>query len=298
MKKVVSISLGSSQRNHETTVSLLGQQVHIRRIGVDGDFTRARELFLELDGEVDVFGMGGCEFGLNFDGRNYPLRAVAPLIDGVDSPVVDGSGIRAVVERSLGSFVERNVLDANSNKRVLFCVSAARYDMVLGFQESGYRLKFGDPGFVLGLPIGSGSFWLAKLAGRVFIPLVVRAPFAWLYPTGSSQLVNKPRFRSWFQWSDVIADDFLYIKRFLPERIEGKIIVTNTTTLEDREMLRARGAKCLVTSTPRLEGRSFGTNVFEAAITAAVGKSRKLTQKEMEQAIKTIGFEPQVTWFD
>jgi hypothetical protein len=294
MKTVVSISLGSSRRDHKATMTILNQEIHIRRIGVDGDFKRARKLFLDLDGQVDAFGMGGCEFGINFDGRYYPLRSVAPLVAGLKTPVVDGSGVRSVVEYGMARFLLDNIDGLTEMKRVFFCVASARYDMVLGFHEAGFEMKFGDPGFILGLPITSRSFWLARTAGRIFIPWVVRAPFSWLYPTGKKQLENKPRFRRWFDWAHVIADDFHYIKRHLPENATGKIIVTNTTTTADQQMLRKRGVKYLVTSTPLLDGRTFGTNVLEAAITAASGHSRRLSASEVGAVIDEMQFKPQV----
>ena len=295
MKKVVSISLGSSRRDHETTATISGEQVHVRRIGVDGDFKRARQLFLELDGEVDAFGMGGCEFGVNFDGRYYQLNSVTPLTTGLQSPVVDGSGVRGVVESSIGSFLLEHLPNSIGSKRVLCCVSSARWDLAEGFHRTGFAIKFGDPGFILGLPITSQRLWLARTAGRIFIPLVVKLPFRWLYPTGSQQLVNKPKFKAWFEWADVIADDFHYIKRHLPLRIDGKVVVTNTTTAEDVEMLKQRGASFLVTSTPKLAGRTFGTNVFEAMLTAVAGKNRRLTSEEITVAVDELGFVPEIT---
>ncbi|MHB1611436.1 MAG: hypothetical protein ACYCT0_07080, partial [Sulfobacillus sp.] len=50
-----------------------------------------------------------------------------------------------------------------------------------------------------------------------------------------------------------------------------KIILTNTTTQEDRESLKNRGVRLVVTTTPVLSGRSFGTNVIEAALVAVSG---------------------------
>ncbi len=295
MKKVVSISLGSSTRDHEVITNMLGQQISIKRIGVDGDLKAARAMLCQLDHEVDVFGLGGCEFGINFNEKYYPLRSIASLTNGLTSPVVDGSGVRSVVERAIGGKVAEILARANQDKRVLCCVASARYDLVLGFHEAGFKIKFGDPGFILGIPFTSQSFWLARQVGRIFIPMVVRAPFSWLYPTGKKQLVNQPKFQKWFDWATVIADDFHYIKRRLPEKIDGKIIVTNTTTSQDREMLRERGAKYLITSTPLFEGRSFGTNVFEAALTAATEKQRVLTEGEIRTAIDEVGFKPQLT---
>jgi len=36
MKRVVSVSLGSSRRDHKATLQLLGQEVTVERIGTDG----------------------------------------------------------------------------------------------------------------------------------------------------------------------------------------------------------------------------------------------------------------------
>ena len=41
MKRAVSISIGSSQRNKSVEVTLLGEKVSIERIGTDGDMEPA-----------------------------------------------------------------------------------------------------------------------------------------------------------------------------------------------------------------------------------------------------------------
>ena len=55
MKRVVSISLGSSRRDHKTTAEFGGQAFSIERIGTDGDKKKAVALIRELDGKVDAF---------------------------------------------------------------------------------------------------------------------------------------------------------------------------------------------------------------------------------------------------
>jgi hypothetical protein len=76
--------------------------------------------------------------------------------------------------------------------------------------------------------------------------------------------------------------------------MDGKIIVTNTTTAADVEMLRSRGVKYLVTTTPVYDGRSFGTNMLEAALVAASGKERPLTHDELEMLIEQLKLKPQI----
>ena len=59
-------------------------------------------------------------------------------------------------------------------------------------------------------------------------------------------------------------------------------------------MFRKAGIKYLITSTPVLEGRSFGTNMMEAALIAVSGKGRKLNYDELNQLLDQLGFEPQL----
>jgi hypothetical protein len=47
MKKVLSISLGSSTRNHTTEVEFLGERIWISRQGTDGDWEKALQLYRE-----------------------------------------------------------------------------------------------------------------------------------------------------------------------------------------------------------------------------------------------------------
>jgi hypothetical protein len=49
-----------------------------------------------------------------------------------------------------------------------------------------------------------------------------------------------------------------------------------------------------VTSTPRIDGRSFGTNVLEAALIAYSGKGRELTDSELSALIKELNLRPGV----
>ena len=80
----------------------------------------------------------------------------------------------------------------------------------------------------------------------------------------------------------------------MPARLDGKIVVTNTTTPKDVVLFQKRGISYLVTTTPVIDGRSFGTNMMEAALVALAGKGRALTTKELTALIDELGFEPQI----
>ena len=280
MKHVVSISLGSSRRDKRVETTLRGEPIVLERIGANGDQRRMRQLFLDYDGQVDAFGFGGTDLGLEVNSRYFPLHSVRSIVAGVRTPVVDGGGIRAVVERRTAEQL-RGRLPPHA-KRALFCVAVGRYAMVRGFLDEGYEPRFGDLAFGLGIPVFLRRLGALHTLARVLLPIMARLPFEWIYPTGEKQNQIIPKFERQYRWASVIADDFHYIKQHLPARLDGKTIVTNTTTDEDVSLLQERGASHLVTVTPRLDGRSFGTNVMEAALTALAGKGRSLSNAELE----------------
>jgi hypothetical protein len=91
----------------------------------------------------------------------------------------------------------------------------------------------------------------------------------------------------------VVAGDFLYIRKHIPDGMDGKTVLTNTTTEEDRRMLAAKGVKRVITTTPVLDGRSFGTNVMEGVIVALSGVY-PLTVDVVKEYVEKLGFEPNV----
>jgi hypothetical protein len=80
----------------------------------------------------------------------------------------------------------------------------------------------------------------------------------------------------------------------MPPTLQGKTVLTNTTTEADVAMLTKAGVRYLATTTPRIEGRSFGTNMLEAALVAVAGKGRPLTQPELLAMITELGLHPQI----
>ncbi len=84
------------------------------------------------------------------------------------------------------------------------------------------------------------------------------------------------------------------MRKYMPEDLRGKTIITNTTTEDNIDLLRQRGVRLVITTTPRYEGRSFGTNMLEAALTAFAGKRRNLTDAELNALIDELELRPSV----
>ena len=299
MKRAVSISLGSSRRDHKVTINLLGQEVSVERIGTDGNVKRAMALYKELDGQVDAFGVGGTDLGLQVEDRYYPLHAAQKMVSGVKkTPLVDGGNVRSVLERQIAQTIEAEIGDAIAPRRAMIAVAVDRYDMALSFNQAGYETIYCDLMFGLGIPIAIKGLSNLQRVARLLMPVMGRLPMRFIYPTGQKQHEIVPKYGKSYAWASVIAGDFNYLKRHLPERLDGKIVVTNTTTAMDVELLKARGVRYLVTTTPRFEGRSFGTNALEAALTAVAGNGRPLTSDEIRELLEQLDLRPSITRLD
>lgn len=272
MKHVVSVSLGSPTRDQDAVLTLMGESVKISRRGTDGDLERARELIADLDGKVDAIGLGGIDRFLIVRGHRYEIHDALRLVQAARlTPVVDGSGVKDTIERRIIEDLQNDGI-IQPGQSVLMVSSMDRFGMAETFERLGYALVAGDLIFSsrINYPIRSVTE-LEELA-RKLLPELSRLPFNQLYPVGAMQREQSdPRFVRYFDEADIIAGDFHYIRRYWPDNLCGKLIITNTTTVDDLKAMRERGVGYLVTTTPIIDGRSFGTNVIEAALVAVTG---------------------------
>lgn len=296
MKHIVSVSLGSSKRDHAFETEFMGEQFRIERIGTDGDWDKAIQLIRDLDGKVDAFGMGGIDLYVQLGGKRYVIKDAKKLmVEARKTPMVDGSGLKNTLERKCILDVQKDGIYDLRGKNVLMVCGVDRFGMAEAFEEVGAQLTVGDLIYTIGLPIPIHSLQGLRLVGGLIAPFVVRLPFDMLYPTGKNQEVIIPKHSKYYYRADVLAGDFMYIRRYLPDKLDGKIIITNTTTHDDLLLLKQRGIRKVITTTPDMGGRSFGTNVIEALMVSIMGKPLDQIKPEDYYAIlKELDMKPGV----
>lgn len=297
-KRAVSVSLGSSSRDKKVIVNFKDQEISVERIGTDGDIDEAKRLYTELDDQVDAFGVGGVDLYLRLEGREYPLRAALKLIGGVkQTPVVDGRGLKHTLERRVFELAEpaiRAVLGEMPRFRQAFIpVAVDRIGLAVAVAEVTDEVIFGDLMVALEIPIPVRGVRNYKRVARLMLPFVSHFPMSMLF-YGSGGAEHEPKYQKYWRESDLLAGDFLFMRKYLPDDLHGKTVITNTTTEENVEFLRERGVRMMITSTPRYEGRSFGTNMMEAALTAYAGKGRPLSDEELNALIDDLELRPSV----
>ncbi|MBN2047546.1 MAG: hypothetical protein JW750_06890 [Anaerolineaceae bacterium] len=280
----------------------MGETISLERIGTDGDFQAAQALYRELDGVVDAFGVGGAVLGLMAGERWYVLNSVQSLIKDVhQTPVVDGTGLKMTLESQVAQVLDDEVPEAVQPRKAMIAVALDRWGTLDSFINAGYETAICDLIFSFGInKVFHDPHSLKKFA-NFLMPVATRLPFQWLYPIGESQEVRKPKHAELFHDATVIAGDCHYVWKYMPDDMHGKIIVTNTTTEADRAFFKQSGVKYLLTTTPVLDGRSFGTNMMEAALVAAVGRKEPVNYgdsngyfAEMQGLVNDLGWKPQL----
>ena len=291
-KRIVSVSLGSSKRDKIVTVDLLGQPVQIERLGTDGDKKKARALISELDGKVAAFGMGGIDRYIFAGDRRYVSKDAEWLAAAAEkSPIVDGSGLKNTLERLVVHQLDDHI--DLKDKKVMLVSSLDRFGMAEALVDCGADVLFADLMFSMNLPIPVRNYKTITRFGRMVLPVTLRFPVEWIYPTGKKQLKRIEKYVAHYEWADVLAGDFHYIKRHAPSALPNKIVLTNTITAEDVQELKESGVSLLVTTTPNMNGRSFGTNVMEAVIIAMAEKHPdEMSPDDYEQWIMKLDIKP------
>lgn len=301
MKRVVSVSLGSSKRDKTSRVTILGQEFEVSRVGTDGDMKRFGQMMRELDGKVDAIGLGGIDRYVWIDDRKYTFRDADKLARIAQvTPVVDGSGVKNTLERWTIEFLQESGIVDLIGRNVLLVCAVDRFGMAQAVAKLTDKVVFGDLMFNVGVPIPMKSYSTVRFFGAALLPLVTRLPFQWFYPTGEKQEKSEPKYEKYYRWAEIVAGDYHIIKRTMPSAesgiLGGKTLITNTVTADDTLMMIDRKVRMLVTSTPCYDGRYYATNVFEGVLITLLGKRPEdVTPADYEALLKEMKWRPTIT---
>lgn len=299
MKKVAIVSLGPKGVESGFQYEFRGQPVEVEWHATDGDVRVAGERIASLDGKVDAIGLDSMNRAYHVAGTDYPIREVAEITRGATrTPVVDGSNLKRTLERWAVTWMQDKEPDLlRSTTHVFFPNGVDRWHMAKVFAEYTEHLEFGDAMFHWSWPWTVKGLSQLETYASWLLPWVCDRPYKALYPTGKRQTESSPRYSKAFRKADVIAGSIHYIRRYAPLDIRNKIVVTNALSPEDYEDLRERGVRTVITTTPEMNGRSYGTNVLEAIMVATQEKkASQLKTDDFLAMISESGIEPRLLY--
>lgn len=255
----------------EEQVELLGQTITIQHLGCDGDVEVMAAHIAALDGQVDAIALQGVTRQLELNSETAPhadggrLFAIA-----AQTPVVDGRGIRGALERWAVRLADETVKGIWSRKRVLMAPGLNHAGLAQALGQYTKTLRYADPVIYFGLP-GASTFASGEAVSRaagVTLAQLRNASFRRIFPQAGAPA--RPRSAGPFDWADVLAGDIGAIRRYAPQKLRHKTVVTACVSDEDVADLAARGVSILVTLVPPL-GRELAHldhATFEACLAA------------------------------
>lgn len=296
MKRVVSVSLGTSKRDKVHECEILGTPFRIERRGTDGDKKKFKALMDELDGQVDALGVGGADIWLVTETKRYAVREVLNLIKDVkETPVVDGSGLKHTLERATIEKLQSEGTVDFGRERVILVSAVDRFGMAQALSKVCRDVLYGDLLFGLGIPVRLHNYHTVTKLANILLPLVTRLPLSWFYPMGEKQEERKPKFKQEFRWATLIAGDWHYIRRYAPDEMPGMTILTQTLRRADIEWLKSTGARRAITTTPIMGGETFATNVMEGVLVTLIGKPKdQVTDQDYLDMLEKLDWRPNI----
>ncbi len=268
MKTILVIHLGEGCE--VTEASYLGSDLQIQRVGCHGDVARTEALIAEFDGKVDAIGLEGMPALLRLGGASRVHASGAHLLEtATKTPVVNGSGVRAGLERWGVILADRAQPGIFSQKRVLMVPGLNHEGLEQALSRHTPYIHYADPVVYFGLPDfpGVGARSTLNRAATPTLETLKDAPFRRINPQ-----VGVPgalRSAQPFLWADVLAGDVGAILRYSPEKLAHKTVVVDSASEEDIDELRKRDVSILIALIPDLDGkgsrRSWGDATVEAA---------------------------------
>jgi predicted amino acid dehydrogenase len=254
MKQILVIHTGEG--GETANYSFMGHNLSVRRVGCGGVPERARALIQENDGRVDAIALEGMPAALELGAARRPHELGATLAPvATQTTVVDGSGIRAGLERWGVILADRAQPGIFAQKRVLMVPGLNHNGLAQALERRAVDLRYADPMVYFNLPavplVGSRGT-LDQAAGPTLDQLK-DAAFDRLLPLPG--VSPEPRDAGAFDWADILAGDIGVIRRHAPAELKRKTVVVEWATEEDLADLRQRGVNIIVTMMPALDGR-------------------------------------------
>ena len=158
MKKVVTVTLGSSKQDFEFKTEFLGQSFSVRRMGADQDTGKAWELMRRQQATADAIGLGEISDHYHVGLRTVVNKETQRLTNVVTRvPVTTGATLRRLLQVRAVRYVQKELGHYFNNNLVLFLSGMRNYDMAVALSDYTKNLSFADALFQTGAPTMLGS---------------------------------------------------------------------------------------------------------------------------------------------
>jgi len=297
MKHVVSISLGTSSQDFEFTTEFLGEKLHVRRIGTNGNTAEAVKLIKLWDKKAAAIGIGVLKDHYKVGSRRFiekdsaRLKAVATRV-----PVTTGGRLGDIFQEWAVRHTQTQLGSYFNNARTLFFSGLTDYKLALALSEYTSNLQFADPVLQMGVPKLLNSLDALHLYsnGAHYVK-------DWTLPsaiaTGPVKEWTRFVLRKALQKATVVVAPVHELDDLGLEELAGKTLITATVNDERMAQLRDKGVSMVIDGSPTMNGHVLGANLLDAMILAATGKApQDIQEDDYLEIITGLDSEPRIVY--
>ncbi len=329
MKRIISISLGSPQRDYQTTLTWHNADLSLQRMGTDGDPHQAAALIQQYRGQADAISleMGGYMLYPSQIHRLLPHNVNAKTMPPIF--VFDGSALKATLERWAIKRIADQHPDLFPKRRILIISGQDRPHIAQALAGYAPHKRFADPLLhcpLLPLPTPRSlthlrwyTMTLAPIAAliqrytrtqRVTYRQGEVAANSLPPVVGEGQGIGAdasphPRMQRLIAWAEVIIGDYDTLHRYLPTDLTKKTIITDNPTRAEIADLQVRQLQTLITFAPVFSPDSpdspdspkyphFSTATLEAMIAVTYAGENPLEESRLLHILATGQWHPTV----
>ena len=295
MKKVVTVSLGSSKQDFVFETDFLGQRFQVRRLGADDDTTKAWELMRRHQASADAIGLG--EIGDHWHvGQstvvNKETRRLLNVVTRV--PATTGATLRRLLQVRAVRHVQNALGHYFNNNIVLFLNGMRNYDMALALSDYTPNLQFADALAQTGAPKLLTSLTQLELYAKGREWALSGRPGEIL--EGALAGFKNNRIAAAAADAHVIVGTFHELKQVgSPANLTGKTVITSAVDDERLAWFKHCKVNLVVDVSPQLFERVVGVNVIEAMILAKLGKpAEEVSDDDFIEILDELAIEPRL----
>ncbi|HOB93630.1 MAG TPA: dehydrogenase, partial [Aquabacterium sp.] len=272
MKKVVTVSLGSSKQDFRFETDFLGQRFQVQRLGADDDIGKAWELMRRHQAAADAIGLGEVGDHFHVGQSTVVNKETQRLLNVVTRvPATTGNRLRRLLQVRAVRHVQAALGDYFNNNIVLFLSGMRNYDMAMALSDYTPNLNFADALAQTGAPKLLTSLTQLELYAKGS-ELALRGKGGELLESALSGFKSN-RLAAAVAKAHLVVGTFAEIKEVgSPDNLAGKTVITSAVDDERLAWFRQCKVNLVIDVSPKLFDRVVGVNVIEAMILAALGK--------------------------
>jgi predicted amino acid dehydrogenase len=295
MKKVVTVSLGSSKQDFKFETDFLGQRFQVKRLGADNDTTKAWELMRRHQTQADAIGLGEMGDHWHVGQSTVTNKATQRLLNVVTRvPATTGARLRRLLQVRAVRHVQHELGNYFNNNITLFFSGARNWDMAQALSDYTPNLNFADALVQTGAPKMLTSLQQLEVYARGHDLALSGKPGEFL--EGLLPGFKSNRLSSALAKAHLVVGTFAEIKAVgSPANLVGKTIITSAVDDERLAFFKHCKVNLVIDVSPKLFDQVVGVNVIEAMILAALGKpEEEVSDDDLNEILDELDLKPRL----